>query len=583
MTLASDPHSPPTSPRASSKSQNDSAIPRRWESWKFKAELVLLILLTSTGAAIRLGGLTSIGLSHFDAGIYAQSGLWPWTGAFHFQQGFYSPPLYPGLMGVVNLLVGGPTEWSGAFISALAGTLLIPVCWWIGRSWFGPTAGWMVALFTTLDGLHIVFSRVGLTDELFTLLFMAGLACSISAVTKGGWARIFGAGLLVGLAWNTKYNGFLPLALSAGFLIHPKVATRVGRLASISLIAGLVYLPWALWFHVQHGYRTLIEHQRGYVQGWTGIVPNWREFLHDMDVVSPPILGISLFLIMAASLRRASPNGLMTLGIIALIGTGLEVIGWPWMLWIPAAFLGAWFGVPSESRIGFLWMLGGLLLLPAIYMPYLRLWLPTETVLVLLASGGFARTLAMPDLVGDSFPVPRRRLATKLALFLFIILFVYTLLPGMSAQRFRFWIENSYRPHAGYRAFWSPDTFSGTPVDWDEILKTDGRIFTLIRPPLMYELSPPMGPQERLLPLAGDPLNLREMNRSDLLLVDRAYLDTPSFRPTFDAAMGELIPTIDGPIDPDMVTILDDYHGTTLRTELPNFLQTYRFFLFRPR
>lgn len=565
-----------SAPTKTNKSSQNETEPRRRFHWVQIVELLLLLLITVTGSFIRLFELTSIGLSHFDAGIYAQSGLWPWTGSFHFQQGYYSPPLYPGLIGVVNLLVGAPTDWSGALLSAVAGTLLIPVCWWIGRSWFSPTAGWMAALFVALDGFHIVFSRVGLTDELFTLLFISGLACTFVGVTKGGWLRILTAGMLVGLAWSTKYNGFLPIPLAAGFLVHPQFGARIVRLIFISLIAGLMYLPWALWFHVQHGYQNLIEHQRGYVQGWPGIVPNWGEFLHDMDIVSPPVLGICLFLVMAASIRRANPTGLMTLGLIALIGSGLEVIGWPWMVWIPAAFLGAWFGVPKESRFGFLWMLGGLLILPAIYMPYLRLWLPTETVILLLAAGGFTQILIRFRVSADDPSVSNQVLTTRLNYSLLGILALYLGLASLTTGRITFWLENAYRPHAGYRGI-LPE-FERSRLANDRTKK--GRVFALSPPPLHYLL---MTNGYEVHPLSTDSsLSLYELQPDDLLIMVEVMVDWPRSS-LASQALRQTDAVVNLIVDPDIITLLDEYHGGSFREELPYFQQLFHVWGFQLR
>ena len=118
-----------------------------------------------------------------------------------------------------------------------------------------------------------------------------------------------------------------------------------------------------------------------------------------------------------------------------------------------------------------------------------------------------------------------------------------------------------YRAHAGYEVL----------LHFDPLSQVD-RVFSLSRPPLNYLLLHDLNDhrfkgeidENRLLILSGEPLNLNEIGPDDLLVVDRALLDTPRFRPTFDAAMGRMSSTIYGPIDPDIVTLLDDYHGANL-------------------
>ena len=564
--------------------QNDSSLPLKTAGLIIELEIGIVILVTLLGAGIRFWGITQMGMSHFDAGIYAQSGLWPWTGAFHFQQGYYSPPLYPLLIGVVNFLAGGPVDWAGTLISVLAGTALIPVCWWTGRSWFGPGAGLLTAFLVSIDGLQIIFSRVGLTDELFTLFFVAGLAAVRSAIDHGGWRRILLTGLLVGLAWNTKYNGFLPLALGAGFLFDHPFVRRATRLALTSLVSLTLYLPWALWFHVEHGYQTLIAHQRGYFHGLTGAAGNWAEFLHDMDIVATPTLGIGIILLLLTTARSIRGWGLLALAILGLIASAIELFGWPWMIWLPLAYFGAWRAEKWSRRFGFIWILTWLLILPALYTPYLRLWLPTEAVVLLLASAGLVELADLKGCPSNAESRQDGRLIQWLpvTIGLFLVLF---LLPLGASARFRFWLETSYRPHEGYKQ-------KGLEHINYEFLSFEGiHVFSLARPPLNYllqrsleELRSLKNPSTKeMFVLSGDPLNLNEIGPDSVLVVDRTLLDTPSFQSTFDAAMGRMNHQVLGPIDPDVVTLLDDYHGANLRRDLPSFLQTYRVFLFRPK
>ena len=117
--------------------------------------------------------------------------------------------------------------------------------------------------------------------------------------------------------------GFLPLGAGAGFLADKQFVVRSIRLFLVSFLSLLLYLPWALWFHVEHGDLSLVEHQRGYFQGMKGIPSNWGEYLHDMDIVAFPSLGIGLIAFMLAN-RRGKGGGLLALSILGLIASAVE-------------------------------------------------------------------------------------------------------------------------------------------------------------------------------------------------------------------------------------------------------------------
>lgn len=316
-------------------------------SWR---ELGCILAAAGVGLGLRYAaGLATNGLSHFDEGVYAISALWPWTGQFEPSQGFFSPPFYPWIVGCLGALCPqGETilgDQAFAQVNALFGTLSVVWVWRIARSDGGAVAGVLAGLLFAIDPLQIWFSKIGITDTVFCSLFLLSFFLVREGMARGGkWAVL--AGIAVGFTWNTKYNGFLPLALGMGFA-QGSLRTSIHRISLITSISLLLYLPWAAWFHVKQGYASLLEHQRGYVVGVGGI-----------------------------------PAG---------IASGLE--GWTHLagcqpfLVLPLAALGLAF-LPPDRRLGWGWTTLVMALLPAIYTPYLRLWLPTQALLLVLAAGG---------------------------------------------------------------------------------------------------------------------------------------------------------------------------------------------------
>lgn len=365
-----------------------------------RGEWLALAGAVAFGADLRLHRITEIGLSHFDEGIYALSGLWPWTGAFVPDQGFYSPPVYPVLIGLTGLVLGGPSDLSPLFVSAMSGIGSIVLGWAVGRRWWGPGEGLVAAWLIAASGFQIALSRIGLTDATFTFLFLLSLVGLEMGIEKGGWWRLVLAGLVVGSTWNTKYNGFLPLVLALGFCSGPLAFVKLRRLAFMSILGCLAYLPWALTFHVEHGYETLVSHQAGYWRGFAGLWEGWPKALVGIGSLRMPWLAATLFVAIAVRARWAPSALIIGLGgsVLALAPSG-EVL----LVGLAALALISW--PPEPGRLAATWMLGWLLVLPALYTPYTRLWLPTMAIVLIFAAAAWWR---LAGALARHYPFPSR-------------------------------------------------------------------------------------------------------------------------------------------------------------------------------
>lgn len=510
------------------------------------AEWFIVAAILAVACFVRLARIHECGLSHFDAGVYAQSGLYPWTGVFHFQQGYFSPPLFPILIGLTNLTLGGPTDWSGVLVSGVASGLTVLVAWRLARDIWNPLAGVLAAILIAASGFQIVFARVGLTDALFTLLVLAGLMTCRSAVTYGGWHRILAAGVLVGFVCNTKYNGFVPILLSLGFLLGPGAIRGGKRLTLVAILAAILYVPWAYWFHVEHGYGSLVQHQRGYWLGLTYVTNNIDVMSKQVDVVATPSLGLVLMVATVfLFLRLLWIPATFILATLVLTST-IEMYKWPYLVWAAFALIGC-LGAPNfRDKYGLAWGLVVLVVLPAAYTPYLRLWLPTDAFLCVLAAGGVATFVGFSTRIFNPSPYT----ATQAAAACFAILAaISTMVVPWSSHRAQFWWREVWPPRAGYRE--SAASIAAKKTQHNVVLT-----FTMCRWPLNYYL---LQKGMDVRPLSGGPWNLGELGRNDVLVTDRAVGDTPSFLSTFQSAK-RLLPseTFDA-VDPDMPTLIDDY------------------------
>lgn len=232
------------------------------------------------GAILRLSFPGRMAVEHFDEGVYA-SNFW-----FEVEQGgeyparyLYAPPLLPmaieWTMIVASLCGIKPTGFIPMIPSLIAGLATIPSMWWVGRRWFGPSAGIVAAWLVAASDFHASYSRAALTDVPVCLFMLWAVYFMWLALQTGTRRDILLAGLFTGLAWWTKYNGWLPLAigLSGGAAWQLSLLRADRRLRQFatrwSLIALTAFAIWSpvLWGLQKHGgYAVVAANHRQYVE-----------------------------------------------------------------------------------------------------------------------------------------------------------------------------------------------------------------------------------------------------------------------------------------------------------------------------
>ncbi len=266
-----------------SPTSNHLNIPRREIAWLIAACLL--------GAVLRLGFPGRMAIEHFDEGVYA-SNFW-----FGAEQGYsyparhlYAPPLLPAAiewtMIFASLCGFRPTGFIPMIPSLIAGLLTIPSIWWVGRRWFGPTAGLVAAWLVATSDFHASYSRAALTDVPVCLFILWGIYFLKQAMESGAWRDMLLASLFTSLAWWTKYNGWLPLAvgLSGGLAWQIFLPTAERKLGTVlkrwSIVAGLSFLLWSpvlIGLQKHGGYQAVAENHRQYVNG---VDTWWNNAIH---------------------------------------------------------------------------------------------------------------------------------------------------------------------------------------------------------------------------------------------------------------------------------------------------------------
>jgi 4-amino-4-deoxy-L-arabinose transferase-like glycosyltransferase len=386
-------------------------------------EGTLALAVIALAFALRIWLISAVGLEHYDEGVYAITGLGLADDAqsqrLYPGQSRFSPLVYPLLVAGSFRLLGGASDVAAILSNALLGTLSVGLLWWVGRRWFGPTAGLVAAALLATSELHIAMSRSGLTDVGFTLLFLAALACFVEATNRASLAWALAAGVFTGLAWNTKYHGWFALIPTGAALLvvtvqHRQIRARSwGRWAASAMVAVALYIPWALFVDSEPGgYAGLLSYQRSMLQGaWLGNVAEQIAQLAYMDGATGRLGFAAAILIafLAASKRRELSR---------------SHCGWLLAVLVGLVFLGT---VGVATALTLLWLLGqarrpphfsGLVLaswvvlwlgVAPLYTPYLRLLLPF-TVAAFAGAGAWFQSKMQADAATDLKPACRLRL-----------------------------------------------------------------------------------------------------------------------------------------------------------------------------
>lgn len=372
-------------------------------------EVVLLALAVGAGLALRSWHLGDVGLTHFDEGVYAFTGLGTADPSqarrFFPDQQKFSPPVYFSLVALANLM-GLQPERSPFIVNVLMGTLTIPVVWALTRRWFGPVAAAATAWLVALSEFHVLMSRSALTDVTFALAFLVALGAVLSALERGTRGSAVLAGVLVGIAWNTKYHGWFALVVGAMVIVaqwrlqhadNAWLRLAIRQWLLMSVVAGLCYLPWTIYIQSQaagsSGWAAYFATMLGL--DWFGNL--WRQVQQQAYLEGPwsrasVPLAIGAAQLVALRGATAFPSWLLPVGCVAalLVGSAGSAVA--------LALVALWRSW-QRGMTGASWLLGGVVLLwfvmAPIYHPYFRLLLPFTLVTCVLAGSGLAR-LDMP-------------------------------------------------------------------------------------------------------------------------------------------------------------------------------------------
>ncbi|MEJ7591844.1 MAG: glycosyltransferase family 39 protein [Planctomycetaceae bacterium] len=242
------------------------------------------------GVWLRTALLEREAVEHFDEGIYA-SVLW-YDGQFNEPypaRHLYAPPLISALIEFVSW-IPGLARCAPFLPSVFFGIATILAIWWLARSWFGKPAGLFIAAVVSMSDFHILYSRMALTDVACLFWIVASVGLGTRAVSQSCVRTAVAAGFVCGLAWWTKYTGWLPLAILCSgcglWWMWPgrNVITLrrfTGILGTIVVVALATFAPW--WWQLRDvgGYQAVATTHASYVTGWSFWTKNLAQQLSD--------------------------------------------------------------------------------------------------------------------------------------------------------------------------------------------------------------------------------------------------------------------------------------------------------------
>lgn len=307
-----------------------------------RLELGLLAMLLLAGFALRAAYPSRLEIEHFDEGVYASNLYFDADEGFSYpERHLYAPPLVPWMLELAITIFGETVP--GCFgVGIVMGTATIAAVWWVARRWFGSVAALSAATLLAFSGTHIVFSRTALTDVPMGLWFTLAvgllgeavrqclvgsehsvadaasvgkrrvtaptLAASATRSAFHGLAYSLAAGVSVALAWWTKYNGWLPLAIGLAAILAWLVTSRPGwvvakrSLLCWGIAAVTAVVLWSpVWWGLQSkgGYAAVAANHARYFHGPNGW---WEAFRSQRDAAYQFEHAISFFLLLNAVL-----------------------------------------------------------------------------------------------------------------------------------------------------------------------------------------------------------------------------------------------------------------------------------------
>ncbi|MBA2360499.1 MAG: glycosyltransferase family 39 protein [Actinobacteria bacterium] len=211
-----------------------------------------------------------------------------------------------------------PSYLAARGVVVVLGLAGIAAAWWLGDRAYGTMAGFIAAAVTAVEGTHVAYSRMAVTDVPLTLGVTVSLALMVSR-------RLPAAGVAIGLAASFKYPAFI--------LLVPLVVAGWGawrRIALSAALAPLAFLAANPYFavHLAEALGDVRRVQRLGRMGWLGFEDDPATpvaFLERLWEGIGPALLIALAGLVAALVARSHADRILAAFVLAYFVTLLPL------------------------------------------------------------------------------------------------------------------------------------------------------------------------------------------------------------------------------------------------------------------
>lgn len=131
---------------------------------------------------------------------------WAYVGLFEGPELMF-PPFYPVLLALGSFMVGS-VDQAARLIPVIAGVLLVPAAFMLGRVLYGPRVGLIFAALVALHPLLVDLSSTAYSEGVYLPLMLGGLYWGLRGLKSGQRRPTVLCGVAFGLACVTRPEAF---------------------------------------------------------------------------------------------------------------------------------------------------------------------------------------------------------------------------------------------------------------------------------------------------------------------------------------------------------------------------------------